>query len=187
MVIVKSSIILLFDIIMKTQGVKIMERYEQLANTYALIPHPEGGYFSEVYTAPYMYEEKREVGGSIYFMLVKKDISHFHQIDVDEIWYFHEGCGMRIHLIDEAGNISYEDLGAGEDQKFMVVIPRGVMFAAENLDENGYTFVSCATMPQFQYQGFRLIKKSEVSRYIPVDAEMDRLFMRDEQIDATVL
>ena len=105
-----------------------MNRIEQLIEKYHLHPHPEGGHYAEVYTAPFMYEENRECAGSIYFMLVKNDISHFHVIDCDEIWYFHEGCGMKITMIDEKGNITSKDLGMGEEEEAMVVIPKGVMF-----------------------------------------------------------
>ena len=97
-----------------------MNRIEQLIEKYHLHPHPEGGHFAEVYTAPYLYQENRECAGSIYFMLVKNDISHFHVIDCDEIWYFHEGCGMKITMIDEDGNVSggFESRGkVYEDKK----------------------------------------------------------------------
>lgn len=161
-----------------------MNRIEQLIEKYHLHPHPEGGHYAEVYTAPFMYEENRECAGSIYFMLVKNDISHFHVIDCDEIWYFHEGCGMKITMIDEKGNITSKDLGMGEEEEAMVVIPKGVMFAAENLSQDSYTFVSCATTPQFQYSGFRLVKESEVSCDT---SNIHHLFMDDALIDQTVL
>ncbi len=161
-------------------------RSKELIEKYQLQAHPEGGYFSEVYTAPYMYSDTRETGGSIYFLLDQKDISHFHVIDCDEIWYYHEGCGMRITMIDPDGTISYADLGMNLEKKesAMVVIPKGVIFAAENLDKEGYTFVSCATTPQFQYQGFKLVKESEVTCDTK---DISYLFMSDEEIDHTVI
>lgn len=163
-----------------------MERSKELIERYTLQAHPEGGYFNEVYTAPFMFSDTRETGGSIYFLLDKNDISHFHVIDCDEIWYYHEGCGMRITMIDQDGKVSYADLGMNIEKKemAMVVIPKGVIFAAENLDKDEYTFVSCATTPQFQYQGFRLVKESEVACDTK---DMKYLFMSDEEIDATVI
>ncbi len=163
-----------------------MNRSKELIESYALQAHPEGGYFSEVYTAPFMYSDTRETGGSIYFLLDQSDISHFHVIDCDEIWYYHEGCGMRITMIDSNGKVIYADLGMHleRNESAMVVIPKGVIFAAENLEKDGYTFVSCATTPQFQYQGFRLVKESEVTCDIK---DIQYLFMSDEQIDSTVL
>lgn len=163
-----------------------MTRSEELIRHYKLQAHPEGGYFSEVYTAPYMYSDTRETGGSIYFLLDKEDISHFHVIDCDEVWYIHEGCGMRIYLIDENDGLSYQDLGMDitKGEKAMVVIPKGITFAAENLDKNGYSFVSCATTPQFQYQGFKLVSEDEVN----IDTkDIKRLFMSEDEIKNTGL
>ena len=47
-------------------------------------------------------------------------------------------------------------------KRAMIVIPKGRIFAAENLKEDGYTFVSCVTAPKFEYSGFRLVSKSEL-------------------------
>ena len=77
-----------------------MNRSEQLKASYHLEKHPEGGWFSEVYTAPFQ-AEGRPLAGSIYFLLDQKEISHFHQIDCDEIWYYHEGCGLKITLLQD--------------------------------------------------------------------------------------
>ena len=49
----------------------------------------------------------------------------------------------------------------------MVLMPKGCIFAAENLDPEGYTFVSCATTPQFEYAGFRLVHKDEIKEKYP--------------------
>ncbi len=159
-----------------------MNRANELIQNYGMRQHPEGGWFIEGYTAPYMYQSDREACGSIYFLLSETDISHFHVIDCDEIWYYHEGCGMLITMIDPNGKVNVVKLGMdiANDEKAMVVIPKGVIFAAENLDNTSYTFVSCVTTPQFRYTGFRLVKESEVTCDI---SKMHHLFMDDEQID----
>ena len=114
--------------------------------------------------------------GSIYFLLDGAEVSHFHQIDCEEVWYFHEGCGLRITMLQNGldgpgaiGNTpAVTELLLGGDtaagQKAMVVIPKGAVFASENLDPAGYSFVSCATAPAFGYEGFRLVGKAELKR-----------------------
>ena len=67
-----------------------MIRTNELKEKYKLEKHPEGGWFSESYTSPFD-NGTRAFMGSIYFLLEGHDISHFHQIDCDEIWYHHEG------------------------------------------------------------------------------------------------
>lgn len=155
-----------------------MKQAEILIQKYNLQKHPEGGWFSEVYTAPYEVNN-REYCGSIYFLLNKDEISHFHVIDCDEIWYYHAGSGMRITMI-ENNEITHKDLGMQENQEAMIVIPKGVLFAAENLDKDSYTFVSCVTTPQFQYVGFHLVSQEEVQ----CDTNsIKHLFMTKEEID----
>ena len=39
--------------------------------------------------------------------------------------------------------------------------------AAENLEADGFTFVSCATTPNFTYEGFRLVEKQEIREKYP--------------------
>lgn len=143
-----------------------MNRVEELKEYYILIKHVEGGSFSEVYTAPFKKDD-RALAGSIYFLLEKDEISHLHEIDCDEIWYYHEGCGMKITVL--YNNEVYEYLlgkNIDKGEKAMVVIPAGAIFGAENLDDD-YTFVSCATTPSFTYDGFRLVSKEEIKEKYP--------------------
>ena len=141
-------------------------RIEELKKHYKLIKHVEGGSFSEVYTAPFE-KDGRALAGSIYFLLEKDEISHLHEIDCDEIWYYHEGVGMKITALYNNEVFEYllgKDIDKGEN--VMVVIPAGSIFGAENLKE-GYTFVSCATTPGFTYEGFRLVSKDEIKEKYP--------------------
>ncbi len=144
-----------------------MDRVQILKDHYNLNSHPEGGWFSETYTSEATHEG-RAYSGSIYFLLNKAEVSHFHQIDCEEIWYYHEGCGLKITSITD-GIVKEHFLGKEieDGQEMMVVIPKGAVFASENLDKAGYTFVSCATSPKFSQEGFRLIGKDELNRICP--------------------
>ena len=139
-----------------------MKRTELLRTEYQLQAHPEGGWFAEVFRSEAKQGE-RPFMGSIYFLLDGPEISHLHQIDCEEIWYYHEGCGLKITVI-EGPVVRTLLLGAdaSSGQKVMAVIPKGAIFAAENIDPAGYTFMSCATAPAFSYEGFRLVKKAEL-------------------------
>ena len=139
-----------------------MKRAEQLIKTYDLQPHEEGGHFSEVYTAPFE-ADGRPLAGRIYFLLDRGEVSRFHVIDCDEIWYFHEGCGMKIIVLADGSKEEYL-LGSNVErgERAMIVIPKGCVFGAQNLDPEGYSFVSCMTTPKFSYDGFRLISEEEI-------------------------
>ncbi len=155
-----------------------MNRPDYLKEKYNLEKHAEGGWFSEVYTSP-SHSGGRAYMGSIYYLLEADDISHFHQIDCDEIWYYHEGSALLITIIID-GKISREILGAGEKQSAMAVIPGNAIFAAELLDKDSYSFVSCATTPQFRYDRFRLPDSEELQSICPEEyEEISRLVLKD--------
>jgi len=143
------------------------QRAEILKEAYGLQAHVEGGFFSEVYTAPFE-QDGRSICGSIYFLLDSGEISRFHVIDCDEIWYYHEGCGMKITVLTD-GKKEERLLGNNvrKGESPMAVIPKGCAFAAENLEPEGYTFVSCVTTPGFEYAGFRLIGREELRQRYP--------------------
>ena len=89
---------------MATEAVKA--RMQSWIDRLHLEVHTEGGWFSEVYAAPVEYgssKDGRVMGGTIYFLLGQEDVSHFHVIDCDEIWYFHEGCGVALWLLNPDG------------------------------------------------------------------------------------
>ena len=142
-----------------------INRVEELKTIYKLQAHEEGGYFSEVYTAPFE-QSGRASAGSIYFLLDKKDISHFHQLDCDEVWYFHEGGGVKITALENGNKVEYF-LGVGENQNPLVIIKAGTIFAAENINKDSYTLISCMTTPRFRYEGFRLVRKNELKKIYP--------------------
>ena len=145
-----------------------MRRADELKKIYELEPHIEGGFFSEVYTAPFE-KEGRALAGSIYFLLDAGEVSRFHEIDCDEIWYYHEGCGMKITALTEDGREEYLlGMKVQEGERAMVVIPKGCAFAAENLEPEGFTFVSCMTTPGFEYAGFRLLTEDEIRQKWPL-------------------
>ena len=161
---------------LSTRKETTMNRVQELKQDYNLQKHIEGGWFCELYTAPFKADQihktdqaattdwireeesyrDRPLAGSIYFLLDRDDISQLHQLDCDEIWYYHEGCGMIITMLRDGKKEEYL-LGMNKGQSPMLVIPAGTIFGAENIDKDSYTFISCMTTPAFRYEGFRLV------------------------------
>ena len=141
---------------------EILEESKKLIEKYKLLPFSEGGYFAEIYTSSsssLIQNNNRPLAGSIYFLLDQKDITRFHRLDCEEIWYFHQGVGINIYFVEENNTISVKQLGIGKGQEPMIVIPKNTIFGAENIDTNGYTFISCITVPKFSPKGFEPITK----------------------------
>ena len=87
-----------------------------LIKTLNLQPHPEGGYFHEIFRSDieihHLSENNfRNLATSIYFLLNESQVSTFHQLTSDELWYFHIGCAVRIYMIGLSGNLEIKILG----------------------------------------------------------------------------
>src|SRR4051812_31325419 len=87
-----------------------------------LEPHPEGGYYKRTFESGERasdqeltvdFEGKRKLYTSIYFLLTSNDVSHFHRLKSDELWYYHAGSPLTIHVIDENGE--YKEMKLGLD------------------------------------------------------------------------
>ncbi|MEY5001231.1 MAG: hypothetical protein RLZZ211_1267 [Bacteroidota bacterium] len=80
-----------------------MSSQQQLIDALGLLPHPEGGFYKETYRSERSLEgEERNLLTSIYFLLTSENVSRFHRIKSDELWYFHAGSPLIVHTLSEA-------------------------------------------------------------------------------------
>lgn len=165
------------------------EKAKIIAEKLGLQPHPEGGYFKEIYRAeekignpelPERFSGDRNFSTSIYFMLSGNEKSHFHRIKSDEIWHFYSGTTLVLHLIDAAGNYSTVKIGndilAGETPQ--AFIPHGNWFAAEVEDKNSYALVGCTVSPGFDFADFELATQKELCEKYPEYSELIKVFTK---------
>jgi predicted cupin superfamily sugar epimerase len=146
-----------------------------------LQPHPEGGYYKEVFrSADYVQrtgsDALRHACTSIYYLLESEDYSGFHRIKSDEIWYFHKGVPLHIHVITATGEHQVLELSDEPAGSLSLVVPAGLWFAAEIPSKEGYTLVSCAVAPGFEFSEFEMAERAELQKTYPAYAELfDRL------------
>ncbi len=145
--------------------------------------HPEGGWYKEIYRSeetvqeehlPNRFSGDRNFSTSIYFLLPSKEISAFHKIKQDELWYFHDGSSLMIHVIDENG--AYFKLHLGHElekkQRLQVVVKAGWYFAAEVNQKESYTLVGCNVAPGFNFDDFELPTRRELLDLFPKHKEL---------------
>lgn len=141
-------------------------------------PHPEGGYFKEVYRADEQYKGEylperfggdRSHGTSIYFLLVGEQVSKFHRIKSDEIWHFYEGSPVKIYSITPNGNLNEVVVGRDPDkgESLQAVINKGDWFGAEVLDKNSYSLCGCTVAPGFHFEDFELADRDSLIKEFP--------------------
>jgi predicted cupin superfamily sugar epimerase len=146
-----------------------------------LQPHPEGGYYAEVFRSEEVVIRSGETAikqacTSIYYLLEGEDFSGFHRIGSDEIWYFHKGVPLLIHVIDENGNHIAHELSDADTGSLSIVVPAGLWFASEIPSGSGFALVSCAVAPGFDFAEFEMAKKEElIAQYLQPAALLNRL------------
>lgn len=156
----------------------------KLIRTYQLQSHPEGGYYVQTYRSqdevkPSNVEryqnETRSAGTSILFLLNKNDFSAWHVLRSDEIWHYHKGSAIKLHVIDETGQLSTKILGDPllvKDAEHQVCMKAGNYFAAENIDKSTYSLAGCTVTPGFEYKDFHLCSRSELLQKFPQHLNM---------------
>lgn len=162
---------------------------EQLVEMLQLLPHPEGGFYKETYRSEHSipnavlagkHEGDRSYGTGIYFMLTGDTFSAFHRIEQDELWFFHQGTTIELHMISPEGEHSIHlignDIVKGEQPQLLV--PATYWFAARVLDNNEFALVSCTVSPGFDFRDFILPSKEELTKEFPQHAAVIAQFTR---------
>ena len=149
-------------------------RVQEIMQKFRLSGNPRSGAYSWVYTSPTWTAEaiSRPAAGSSYFLLAGSENLRFQSFDCDEVWYFHEGCGMRLTVLGADGTVRTFELGVGGAAMPMVLIPKGQIFAAENVDSAGYSFISCMTIPALETAGIRVWQREELLAKYPQAKEV---------------
>jgi predicted cupin superfamily sugar epimerase len=79
------------------------DRAAALIATLGLTPHPEGGYYGELYRSSASVDPGDGRGArpaltTIYFLLPAGAISRWHRVQSDEAWHFYEGAPLDLWL-----------------------------------------------------------------------------------------
>jgi uncharacterized protein len=85
----------------------VNRRAAELIRALGLRPHPEGGYFRELYRSdtrvqPSDGRSDRAAATTIHFLLVAGTHSRWHRVQSDEIWHFYEGDGVELFMAPPA-------------------------------------------------------------------------------------
>lgn len=152
-----------------------MESATHWVNYLNLTPHPEGGYFKEIYRCSLETDlegtlpEKRNLATSIYYMLEHGQVSKLHRLQSDEIWYFHYGAALKIHIFDKNQYYAQElGVNLSNNQSLQLIIPAGVIFGAEVVEPNTYSIVGCMVSPGFHFRDFELINAEDILPLFPL-------------------
>jgi len=142
-----------------------MQTTNSLVEDLRLLPHPEGGFYREMYRSPTIVNsdglDQKSAYTSIYYLLSGNDFSSWHRIKSDETWYFHSGCDVTIYFFDE--NKALQTIQLGLDAKCLqATIAANTWFAARPTSQNSFCLVSCAVAPGFEFADFEIGKRDNL-------------------------
>lgn len=135
-----------------------------LIDRLALQPHPEGGWYREIYRSRQSVQTSsgpRSAFTDIYYLLERGQQSRWHVVDADEGWHFYGGAPLQLYLYDPVNAALTGRLLAAPGVQSepaaepAAVAPAGVWQAARSLGD--FSLVGCSVAPGFQFSGFRFV------------------------------
>jgi predicted cupin superfamily sugar epimerase len=137
-------------------------RVQTLIADLQLQPHPEGGYYREIFRSErlVLVDGKHTVRSaltSIYFLLEAGQQSRWHRVESDEAWSHLEGDVLELYSFDaDSAQGMVSRLGPyASGTESTRVIPAGIWQAARPL--GAYTLVTCSVGPGFDFIDFSMI------------------------------
>jgi predicted cupin superfamily sugar epimerase len=136
-------------------------RAAALIQELQLQPHPEGGYYREVFRSagtvqPADDRPPRSALTTIYFLLVEGQHSRWHRVRSDEVWHFYEGDPIEVFWSTGSDAIRQATLSSSAaGARHVCVVPAGDWQAAR--PAGAYALVGCTVGPGFDFADFEMI------------------------------
>src|SRR5690349_13529927 len=71
----------------------------ELVGKLSLTPHPEGGWYREIYRARERVQTRRGLRSAlttIHYLLEQGQLSRWHVVESAEVWHFYEGAPLEL-------------------------------------------------------------------------------------------
>lgn len=152
------------------------ERARELMTTLELRPHPEGGYFREIFRdaalVPHpLHGAPRSALTHIHFLLVAGTFSALHRVAQTELWHHVEGEPLELTVLREGeGQVeaSVERVRLGREAGCVQVyaVPAGAWQAAVPL--GAFVLTGCTVAPGFSFEDFELPPRAGLLARFPL-------------------
>ncbi|WP_297631918.1 cupin domain-containing protein [uncultured Clostridium sp.] len=150
---------------------------EYFVKSLDMTKHPEGGFYKECFTSEEnitskdlktKFEGERILWTSIYFLLRDGEVSNFHRLKSDEMWYYHAGNSLTIYMISPSGEFITKELGLNieKGEAPQVLVPKNYIFGSA-MNKEGFSLVGCMVSPGFDFKDFELFKRKELLEKYP--------------------
>lgn len=138
-------------------------RARELIESLKLSPHPEGGYYREIYRSETLVHANgssptRSAATTIYFLLTAGSHSRWHRVRSDEIWHLYEGGPLGLMLTDpnveRAQSVILQ--AAGRETGPVHAIAANHWQAAVPIGE--FALAGCTVAPGFEFADFEFLR-----------------------------
>ncbi|MFL2897659.1 MAG: cupin domain-containing protein [Candidatus Pelagibacter sp.] len=119
-----------------------------LIELYKMNPHPEGGYYAEVF--------KSKDISHIYFLLEEHQHSHWHRIAKNETLHFYSGSPLIIYTSEDGEEFQVNEIGSKNN--FIFNINKNTWFAMKS--SGSYSLIGCTVAPAFEFDDLELAPKN---------------------------
>jgi predicted cupin superfamily sugar epimerase len=145
-----------------------MENAKDIIARLGLVPHPEGGYYREVYRSPMaMVAEETgtpcSLGTTIFFLLPAGKFSALHKISFDEQWFFLDGNPISIFEI-VGGKVKETIL---DRERPWHLVKGKTWFGSKPVKGEGYSLACCTVIPGFDLSDFKLANYEKMKSEFP--------------------
>lgn len=136
-----------------------MSEARDLATRLGMQAHPEGGWYVETWQAASV-DGARPAGSAILFLLATGERSHWHRLDVDEVWQWSAGDELELRTWTDGdatiavARLGGDVVGGTATTVVQAIVPKGAWQTARTL--GAWTLVGCIVAPAFDFDGFEL-------------------------------
>ena len=121
-----------------------MNIVKSLINLHKMLPHPEGGYYVEVYRSADVTQ--------IYYLLEKNQKSHWHRLKKNEILHFYSGSPLIIYTSKNGKEFDTNIIGS--KCTFIFIVKKHTWFSMKSTGL--YSLIGCTVAPAFKFSDLEL-------------------------------
>lgn len=152
-------------------------RTEEIVALLELAPHPEGGFYKEIFRDPRTVSldgKTRAAVTCIHFLLPAGTFSALHRVQQTEIWHHLAGDPVELHVFE---NGSHRCIRLGEIASKQHVVPARVWQAAVPIGD-AWSLCGCTVAPGFDFEDFEMPARDALLRELPAHHDLVRKLTR---------
>lgn len=156
---------------------------DEICAKLKLLPHPEGGFYSETYRAaelisqsglPSRYTGDRAHSTAIYFLLTADSCSRLHRVKSDEVFHFYLGDPVLLLELLPDGSTVRTLLGTNlsDGQVPQHIVRSGTWQGSFVMPSGRFALLGTTVAPGFDFADFEMADRAKLLAQYPNEAEL---------------